>query len=240
MPKHGKKYLEAQNQVDLTKLYMPEEALALAKEVSFTKFDETVEVHTRLGIDPRHSDQQVRTTVLLPHGLGKEIRILAFVEGEAVQIARDAGVDIIADDEIIARIEKEGWVEFDAAIAVPSMMRKIGRLGRVLGRRGLMPSPKSGTVVQPDDIPRVVEEARAGRVAYRNDKTANVHVPIGKVSFDVDRLVGNMAAFMDSLRRSRPAASKGAFVRRCVVTTTMGPAIRVDPNVALAMEFTEE
>jgi large subunit ribosomal protein L1 len=240
MPKHGKKYLEAQNQVDLTKLYMPEEALALAKEVSFTKFDETVEVHTRLGIDPRHSDQQVRTTVLLPHGLGKEIRILAFVEGEAVQIARDAGVDIIADDEIIARIEKEGWVEFDAAIAVPSMMRKIGRLGRVLGRRGLMPSPKSGTVVQPDDIPRVVEEARAGRVAYRNDKTANVHVPIGKVSFDVDRLVGNMAAFMDSLRRSRPAASKGAFVRRCVVTTTMGPAIRVDPNVALAMEFKEE
>ena len=170
----GKQYVAALEKVDRDKLYEPVEALQLIKEVSYTKFDETVEVHCRLNIDPRHSDQQVRTTVLLPHGLGKTVRILAFVEGEAVQIAEEAGVDIIADDEIIRKIEKDGWVEFDAAIAIPSMMRKIGKLGRVLGRRGLMPSPKSGTVVQPDDIARAINEARAGRVAYRNDKTANV------------------------------------------------------------------
>lgn len=239
MARHGKKYAEALTKVDRERLYTPEEALALAKEISFTGFDETVEVHCRLGIDPRHSDQQIRTNVLMPFGLGKTVRILAFVEGEALQIAEDAGVDIIADDEIIARIQDEGWVEFDTAIAVPSMMRKIGRLGKVLGRRGLMPSPKSGTVVQPEDIPRVVEEARAGRVSYRNDKTGNVHVPVGKVSFDVTALVGNMGAFMETLRRNRPAASKGAFVRRCVVTTTMGPGIRVDPNLALTMEVSE-
>ena len=235
----GKKFKAAAEKVDRTKLYTPQEALALAKELSFTKFDETVEIHARLNIDPRHSDQQVRSTVLLPHGLGKTVRILAFVEGEAVQIAEEAGVDIIADDEIIDKIEKEGWVEFDTAIAIPSMMRKIGKLGRALGRRGLMPSPKAGTVIQPDEIARAVEEARAGRLAYRNDKTANVHVPIGKVSFDVDKLQGNMAAFMDSLRRSRPAATKGLLVRRCVVTTTMGPGILVDPSLALGMEVEE-
>jgi len=235
----GKKYKAAAEKVDRSKLHTPQEALALAKELSFVAFDETVEIHTRLNVDPRHSDQQVRSTVLLPHGLGKTVRILAFVEGEAVQAAEAAGVDIIADDEIIKKIEKEGWVEFDTAIAIPSMMRKIGRLGRVLGRRGLMPSPKAGTVVQPDEIARAVEEARAGRLAYRNDKTANLHVPIGKVSFEVDKLHDNMGAFMDSLRRSRPAASKGQFIRRCVVTTTMGPGILVDPNLALAMEVEE-
>ncbi len=235
----GKKFKAAAEKVDRSKLHTPAEALALAKELSFTKFDETVEIHTRLNVDPRHSDQQVRSTVLLPHGLGKTVRILAFVEGEAVQIAEEAGVDIIADDEIIAKIEKEGWVEFDTAIAIPSMMRNIGRLGKVLGRRGLMPTPKAGTVIQPDEIARAVEEARAGRLAYRNDKTANVHVPIGKVSFDVDKLHDNMAAFMDSLRRSRPAAAKGQFLRRCVVTTTMGPGIIVDPTLALGMEVNE-
>ncbi len=240
MARHGKKYEAALAKIDRERLYTPDEALALLKEISFAGFDETVEVHARLGIDPRHSDQQVRTTVLMPHGLGKTVRILAFVEGEALQIAQDAGVDIIADDEIIAKIQDEGWVEFDTAIAVPSMMRKIGRLGKVLGRRGLMPSPKSGTVVQPEDIPRVVEEARAGRVSYRNDKTANVHVPIGKVSFDVKALRGNMAAFMESLRRNRPAASKGAFIRRCVVVSTMSPGIRVDPNMALTMDLAED
>lgn len=236
----GKAYKAALAKVDRDKLYEPHEALELIKEISYTKFDETVEVHCRLNIDPRHSDQQVRTTVLLPHGLGKTVRILAFVEGEAVQLAQDAGVDIIADDEIITKIEKDGWVDFDAAIAVPSMMRKIGKLGRVLGRRGLMPSPKSGTVVQPEDIPRAIQEARAGRVAYRNDKTANVHVPIGKVGFDVRHLEDNMAAFMESLRLSRPAAAKGQFVRRCVVTSTMGPGVRVDPAAALTMAMDED
>jgi large subunit ribosomal protein L1 len=231
----GKKYLAAAAKVSREKLYAPAEALALAKEVSFTKFDETVELHARLGIDPRHSEQQVRSTVLLPYGLGKTVRILAFVEGEAVQIAEQAGVDIIATDEIIEKIDKEGWLEFDATLAIPSMMRKIGRLGKALGRRGLMPSPKSGNVVQPEDIPNAVQEARAGRVAYRNDKTANIHVPLGKVSFEVEKLVGNMAAFMDSLRRAKPASAKGAYIKRLVVTTTMGPGIRVDPNLALAM-----
>lgn len=237
---HGKQFAAALEKVDRDKLYEPMEALELIKSVSFTKFDETVEVHCRLNIDPRHSDQQVRTTVLLPHGLGKTVRILAFVEGEAVKIAEDAGADIIADDEIIRKIEKDGWVDFDAAIAIPSMMRKIGKLGRVLGRRGLMPSPKSGTVVQPDDIERAINEARAGRVAYRNDKTGNVHVPVGKISFDVRSLEGNMAAFMESLRVARPAAAKGQFVRRCVVTSTMGPGIRVEPNLALNMAVADE
>jgi large subunit ribosomal protein L1 len=236
----GKKYNAALAKIDREKLYQPREALELIKEISYGNFDETVEVHCRLNIDPRHSDQQVRTTVLLPHGLGKTVRILAFVEGEAVQLAEEAGADIIADDEIINKIEKDGWVEFDAAIAVPSMMRKIGKLGRVLGRRGLMPSPKSGTVVQPEEIPRAINEARAGRVAYRNDKTGNVHVPIGKTRFEANHLEGNMSAFMESLRLVRPAASKGQFVKRCVVTSTMGPGIRVEPMTALTMALDEE
>ncbi|PJF41126.1 MAG: 50S ribosomal protein L1 [Phototrophicales bacterium] len=240
MARHGKKYLAALEKVDQDRLYTPQEAIELLKSIAFANFDETVEVHCRLNIDPRHSEQQVRSTVLLPHGLGKEVRILAFVEGEAVQIAKDAGVDIIGDDEIIAKIEKEGWVDFDAAIAIPSMMRKIGRLGKVLGRRGLMPSPKSGTVVQPEDLAQAVQEARAGRVAYRNDKTGNVHVPIGRVSFDAKKLEENMAAFMESLRVSRPSAVKGAFVKRCVVTSTMAPGIQVDPNLALNMAVVAE
>lgn len=233
MSRRGKKYLAALEKIE-ERLYQPEEALALVKELSFVGFDETVEVHSRLGVDPRHSDQQVRSTVLLPRGLGKTVRVLVFTEGEGIKIAEDAGADIIADDEIIAKIDG-GWAEFDTAIATPSMMRQIGRLGKSLGRRGLMPNPKSGTVVNPDQLPRAIEEARAGKVAYRNDKTANLHVPIGKVSFEVDALVENMAAFMESLRRARPAASKGQFIRRCVVVTTMGPGVRVDPNIAIDM-----
>lgn len=233
MPR-GKKYLAALEKIE-ERLYEPEEALALVKELASANFDETIEVHARLGIDPRHSDQQVRTTVLLPRGLGKTVRVLVFTEGEGIKIAEDAGADIIADDEIIAKIEKEGWADFDTAIATPSMMRNIGRLGKTLGRRGLMPNPKSGTVVPPDQLPRAIEEARAGKVAYRNDKTANIHVPIGKASFEVDALVENMAAFMESLRRARPAASKGFFIRRLVVVSTMSPGIKVDPNIALTM-----
>jgi large subunit ribosomal protein L1 len=238
MPKHGKKYLAAAEKIDRQSLYSPEEAIKLAKEVAPAKFDETVELHLRLGIDPRHSDQQVRTTVILPHGLGKTVRVLVFAEGEAAQIAQEAGADVVADDEVIARIANEGWVEFDVALAVPEMMRKIGRLGKVLGRRGLMPNPKAGTLVQPEDIPRAIEEARAGRVEFRNDKTANIHVPIGKVSFSEQQLLDNMASIMDAIRRARPPATKGTYVRRVVVTSTMGPGIRVDPNTALAMTVT--
>ncbi len=240
MARQGKKYLAALEKVDQDRLYEPREAIELLKSIAFAKFNETVEVHCRLNIDPRHSDQQVRSTVLLPNGLGKTVRILAFVEGEAVQIAKDAGVDIIADDEIINKIEKEGWLEFDAALAIPSMMRKIGRLGKSLGRRGLMPSPKSGTVVQPEDLAQAVQEARAGRVAYRNDKTGNIHVPVGRVGFEVTHIEENMAAFMESLRASRPAAVKGAFVKRCVITSTMAPGIRVEPNSAINMNVVAE
>jgi large subunit ribosomal protein L1 len=235
MAKHGKKYLTALEKIDRQQLYSPEDAIKLVKEVAPAKFDETVELHLRLGIDPRHSDQQIRNTVILPYGLGKTVRILVFAESEAARIAEEAGADIVADDEVIARIANEGWTEFDVALAVPDMMRKIGRLGKVLGRKGLMPNPKAGTLVQPEDIPRAIEEARAGRVEFRNDKTANLHIPIGKVSFNQTQLYGNMAAVMDAVRRARPTAAKGTYVRRVVLTTTMGPGIRIDPNVALAM-----
>ena len=235
MAKQGKKYVAAAEKIDRQNLYSPEEAIKLAKEIAPAKFDETVEMHLRMGIDPRHSDQQIRTTVILPFGLGKTVRVLVFAEGEGAKIAQDAGADFVTDDEMIARIANEGWTEFDVALAVPDMMRKIGRLGKVLGRKGLMPNPKAGTLVQPEDIPRAIEEARAGRIEFRNDKTANIHVPIGKVSFSEEQLLGNMGAIMDAIRRARPAAAKGTYVRRVVVTTTMGPGIRVDPNVALAM-----
>ncbi len=235
MAQHGKKYTESLARIDRTQLYSPEEAIKLAKEIAPAKFDETVELHLRLGIDPRHSDQQIRSTVILPYGLGKTVRILVFAEGEAARIAEEAGADIVADDEVIARIANEGWTEFDVALAIPEMMRKIGRLGKVLGRKGLMPNPKAGTLVPPEDLPRAIEEARAGRIEFRNDKTANIHMPIGKVSFSEEQLQGNMTAVMDAIRRNRPAAAKGTFLRRVVITTTMGPGIRVDPNTALAM-----
>lgn len=235
---HGKKFEAALAEVDRQNLYLPEEAIALAKKVAPAKFDETVELHLRLGIDPRHSDQQVRTTVILPNGLGKTVRVLVFGEGEAARIAQEAGADFVADDEMIARIANEGWTDFDVALAVPDMMRKIGRLGKVLGRRGLMPNPKAGTLIPPEDIPRAIQEARAGRVEFRNDKTANIHVPLGKASFTVEQLQENMAAVMDAIRRARPSAAKGTYVRRVVLTTTMGPGIRIDPNVALAMTVT--
>jgi len=235
MPKHGKKYLEAAAKVDREKLYTPQEAIKLLKEIAPAKFDETVELHLRLGIDPRHSDQQIRSTVLLPYGLGKTVRVLVFAEGEAAKIAQEAGADYVADDELIAKIANEGWTEFDVALAVPEMMKKIGRLGKVLGRKGLMPNPKAGTLVQPEDLPRAIEEARAGRIEYRNDKTGNVHIPIGKVSFSEEQLLGNLAAVMDSVRRNRPAAAKGTYIRRAVLTSTMGPGIRLDPNAALSI-----
>ncbi|NLF77399.1 MAG: 50S ribosomal protein L1 [Chloroflexi bacterium] len=235
MGTHGKKYLEAAEKIDRAVLYSPEEAITLLKQVATAKFDETVELHLRLGIDPRHSEQQIRTTVILPHGLGKTVRILVFAEGEGARAAQEAGADIVADDEVIARIANEGWTEFDVALAVPDMMRKIGRLGKVLGRKGLMPNPKAGTLIPPEDIPRAIEEARAGRIEFRNDKTANIHVPIGKASFDEAKLRDNMAAVMDAIRRARPSAAKGTYVRRAVLTSTMGPGIRVDPNAALAM-----
>lgn len=234
MAKHGKKYLEALKKVNLEQSYEPGEALALVKETSITKFDGTVEIHLRLGVDPRQADQQVRDVVVLPHGLGKSVRVLVFAQGEGAAMAREAGADYVADDEMIARIQG-GWLDFDVAIATADMMGKVGRLGRVLGPRGLMPNPRAGTVVPAEDLARVINESKAGRVEFRLDKTANVHVPIGKVSFEQQKLYDNMAALMDAIKKARPAAAKGTFIRHITVTSTMGPGVKVDPNLAQAM-----
>ena len=235
MAKHGKKYQEAASKVNRDQLYSPAEAIKLVQETSFAKFDETVELHMRLGIDPRHADQQVRGVVLLPHGLGKTVRILVFAEGEDARIAEEAGANYAGGDELIAQIQN-GWLEFDVAIAVPSMMGKVGRLGRVLGPRGLMPNPKAGTIAPAEDIPRLIEEARQGRVEFRVDKTANLHIPIGKVSFPAEKLLDNLTAVMDTVRRARPATAKGQYVKKITLTSTMGPGVRLDPAQALAME----
>jgi large subunit ribosomal protein L1 len=236
MPKHGKKYLAAKAKIDPTKAYSPKEALELAKETSTTNFDATVEIHLRMGLDPRKADQQIRSTVVLPHGLGKTVRVLVFAQGEAANIAREAGADVVADDDETLNKIQGGWLDFDVAIATPDMMGKVGRLGRVLGPRGLMPNPKTGTVVQADDLPRAIQEAKAGRVEFRLDKTANIHVPLGKVSFPVEKLYENLAALMNAIKKARPAAAKGSYIRRVTITTTMGPGIRVDVSQAQNMD----
>jgi len=210
MSKHGKKYNQALAKIDREKIYQPEEAIALAKETSSTNFDATVELHIRLGVDTRHADQQVRDVVVLPHGLGKTVRVLVFAQAEGAAAAREAGADNVADDDEMIKKIQDGWTDFDVAIATPDMMGQVGRLGRVLGPRGLMPNPKAGTVVAPEDIGRAVNEAKAGRVEFRTDKTANLHVPIGKVSF-----------------------------AEVTITTTMGPGIRIDPLQSMAMDTKE-
>lgn len=235
MAKHGKKFVAAQAKVDSEQSYDPRQALTLAKETSYTKFDATVEVHLRMGLDPRQADQMVRDVVVLPNGLGKTVRVLVFAQGEAASKAQESGADVIADtDEMITKIQG-GWTDFDVAIATPDMMGKVGRLGRVLGPRGLMPNPKAGTVVPGEDLPRVIQEAKAGRVEFRLDKTANLHVPIGKVSFDIEKLYENMAALMEAIKKARPTAAKGTYIKRLTVTTTMGPGIKVDANQAQSM-----
>jgi large subunit ribosomal protein L1 len=231
MAKHGKKYLEAAKKVDRRRYYNPAEALQLAKEVSYAGFDATIEVHLRTGLDPRQADQQIREAVVMPNGLGKTVRVLAFAQAEGANIAREAGADYVADsDEWIARVQG-GWTDFDVAVATPDMMGKIGRLGRVLGPRGLMPNPRAGTVVPPEDLPRVIQEAKAGRVEFRLDKTGNIHVPIGKASFESDKLLENYNAFMDVVRRAKPAAAKGQYVRKITVVPTMGPGIKIESQI---------
>ena len=234
MPKRGKKYLELAKLVDRTKTYSPEEAIELAKKTSFTNFDATVEAHLRLGVDPRKADQQVRTIALLPHGTGKKMRILAFAEGEAEKIAQEAGADYVGSDELIKQIQ-EGWLDFEVVVAVPQVMGKVGRLGKILGPRGLMPSPKAGTIVPAEDLPRLINEMRAGRVEFRLDKTANLHVPIGKVRFPKENLMENLAALMEAVLKAKPASAKGQYIRKITLTTTMGPGIKVD--VAKAQEL---
>jgi large subunit ribosomal protein L1 len=234
MGKHGKNYRQAAEKITRDQFYSPEEALTLAKQGAYAKFDETVEVHIRLGVDPRHAEQQVRETVMMPHGLGKTVRVVVFAEGDAARAAEEAGADYIADADLIQKIQN-GWTDFDATVAVPEMMGQVGRLGKILGPRGLMPNPKAGTVVPGDDLARVIDELKSGRVEFRLDRTANLHVPIGKASFEPQQLVENFGALMEAVRHARPASAKGAYVRKVTVTTTMGPGIKVDPAAALAM-----
>ena len=234
MARHGKKYQEAAKQVDPLKAYPPEEAIELAKQISYAKFDETVELHLRTNLDPRNADQQLRGVTLLPHGLGKRVRVLAFAQGEAARIAEEAGADYVGGDEWAAKIE-EGWLEFDVAIATPDMMPKVTKLGKILGRRGLMPNPKTGTVVQQDDIPRVINDSRKGRVEFRLDRTANVHLPIGKVSFEAAQLLENLASIIEAIMKARPAGAKGQYIRNASLTTSMGPGVELDLKTTLAL-----
>lgn len=234
MAKHGKKYLEAAKQIVRTRSYPPEEAIKLAIKTSTANFNATVETHISMNVDPRHADQQVRGVVTLPHGTGKEVRILVFAEGEAEKIAQEAGADHVGGDELVKKIE-EGWLDFDATIAIPQMMGKVSKLGRILGPRGLMPSPKTGTVVPVEDVPRVIDELRAGRVEFKLDKTANLHVPIGKVNFKSEELLENFASLMDAVQRAKPSGAKGQYVKKIVLTSTMGPGVKVDIAQALAL-----
>ena len=234
MAGHGKKYQEAAQVVDRTKGYPPQEAIELAKKSAYTRFDETVELHLRMGVDPRNAAQQVRGVVLLPHGLGKRIRVLVFAQGEAVKIAESAGADFVGGDEVIKKIEA-GWLDFDTAIATPEIMSKVGKLGKILGRKGLMPNPKSGTVVPADDLPRVIEDARKGRVEFKLDRTAIIHVPLGKVSFEDGMLMGNLSALVEAVVKAKPSGAKGQYVKTAVLTTTMGPGIKLDLKSTLSL-----
>lgn len=234
MPKHGKKYIEAQKKVDPQGLYAPDEGIALLKDAAFANFDETVEVHARLGIDPRQADQAVRSTVVLPHGTGKTVRVLVFAAGEAERIARDAGADYAGADDLVQQIQG-GWLEFDAAVAMADQMGKVGGLGRILGRRGLMPNPRSGTVVRDAvDLPNVLRELKGGRVEFRNDRTGIVHLGIGRKSFSDDQLRDNLFAFVDALQRAKPTGAKGVYLRTLTITSTMAPGVHLDVPLTVA------
>ena len=237
MAKRGKNYRNVLERIDRDRAYEPKEAVKLLKENAFAKFDETVELHIRTGLDTRHSDQQLRGTIVLPNGLGKSQRVLVFAEGEAARIAEEAGADYVGSDDLVKKIEG-GWLDFDIALANRELMGKVGRLGRVLGPRGLMPSPRTNTVVELDDIPKAVREAKQGRVEFRTDRTALVHVPIGKVSFSEEALLENLTALVDAIARERPAGAKGQFVRSVTLTATMGPGIKLDvaPTLSLSAD----
>ena len=235
MPKRGKKYKEAAKLIDPTISYPPEEAVALVKKGAFTNFNATIEAHLRMGLDPRKADQQIRSTVQLPHGTGREVRVVVFAEGEGQQIAQDAGADFVGSDDLVQKIQG-GWFDFDVSVATPPMMSKVGRLGKLLGPRGLMPSPKAGTVVPDGDLDRVVSELKAGRVEFRLDRTANVHVPIGKAGFTEQQLAENFAALMEAIMQVKPSASKGVYIRKATLCATMGPGVKVDTSQAMQLQ----
>ena len=235
--KVGKKHREALTLVDRLAAYPPAEAIALAKKAAHARFDETVELHVRTGLDVRHADQQLRGSVLLPHGLGKTVRVLVFAEGEGARAAQEAGAEFVGGDDLVKKVEG-GWTDFDVALAQREMMGKVGRLGRVLGPRGLMPNPRSGTVVDEQDIARAVHDARQGRVEYRLDRSAIIHVPIGKIGFEEEKLLENLAAIIETIVKSRPAGAKGQFVRSMTLATSMGPGIKLEPGSTLALSTT--
>jgi len=232
MTKQGKNYQQAVKQLGKTETYSPQEAVELVKKMSYAKFDETVELHLRMGVDPRNATQQVRGVALLPHGLGKKVRVLVFAEGEAEKIAKEAGADSVGGDELIKKIQG-GWLDFDTTIATREMMSKVGRLGKILGRKGLMPNPKLGTVVAADDLPRVIEDAGKGRVEFKLDRTAIIHVPVGKVGFDEDKLMGNLIAMIEAVVKAKPSGVKGQYIRTASLTSTMGPGVRLDLKTTL-------
>lgn len=226
MAKHGKKYLEAAKQVDKTRLYDPQEALELVQKLASAKFDESVEVAVKLGVDPRHADQQVRGAVVLPHGTGKTARVVVFAKGEKAKEAEAAGADVVGAEDLIAKIEG-GWLDFDTAVATPDMMGAVGKLGRILGPKGLMPNPKTGTVTF--DVAKAVKDIKAGKVEYRVDKGSNIHAPIGKVSFGTEKLLDNFYTLLDALIKAKPAAAKGTYIKGVAVASTMGPGVKVNP-----------
>ncbi|MBS3938252.1 MAG: 50S ribosomal protein L1 [Peptococcaceae bacterium] len=226
MAKKGKKYLEAAKLVDRNFYYEPAQALELAKKTATAKFDESVEVAVRLGVNPKHADQQVRGAVVLPHGTGKTVRVIVFAKGDKAREAEQAGADFVGAEDLIAKIQNEGWVDFDVAIATPDIMGQVGRLGRILGPKGLMPNPKVGTVTF--DVSKAIQEVKAGKIEYRVDKAGIVHAPLGKVSFAAEKLLGNFSALMEALMKAKPSAAKGIYVRTVTVSTTMGPGVRVN------------
>ncbi|KAA0258483.1 50S ribosomal protein L1 [Deferribacter autotrophicus] len=225
MPRRGKKYLEALKQVDKDKAYDLREAIDLAKKIAFANFDETVDVAVKLGVDPRHADQMVRGSVSLPHGTGKQVKVLVFAKGEKAKEAEEAGADFVGDEDLAKKIQ-EGWLDFDKAVATPDMMPVVGKLGRILGPRGLMPNPKIGTVT--NNVKEIVQQLKAGMIEYRVDKAGIVHAPVGKKSFDTEKLLENIITLMDSLIKAKPASAKGQYVRGMYISTTMGPGIKVD------------
>lgn len=232
MRKHGKKYREVAKLVDPNRMYSLKEAVGLVKKTAYTKFDSTVELHLKMGVDVKQADQMVRGVTLLPHGTGKHVRIAVFAEGEGERLAREAGAEVVGGDDLIKQIEG-GFLDFDVAIAVPQMMAKVGRIGKTLGTRGLMPSPKAGTIVPPEQLPRLIKELRLGRVEFRTDKTANIHTVVGKTGFSEEQLLENLMAMLDAIMRAKPAAAKGQYVKKAVLASTMGPGLRLDPNEIL-------
>ena len=234
MARQGKKYQAAVERIDRLSNYEPREAVTLLKETAFAKFDETVELHIRTGLDTRHADQQLRGTLVLPNGLGKGQRVLVFAEGEAARIAEEAGADYVGADELAKKIEG-GWMEFEVALAVKEVMGKVGRLGRVLGPRGLMPNPRTNTVVQDEDLPKAIRDAKQGRVEFRTDRTSLIHVPLGKVGFTEDALLENLTALIEAVVHERPSGVKGQYIRSMTLTSTMGPGIKLDIPAALSL-----